>query len=157
RGRIGESWHSQRWDSFTLNTPNWYSLLPGQDLTGRDPDAFMSRREYIDQLDDYAARFQLPVRVNVRVVALERGPDGNRFLVRTSVEGGDVTWHCERAVIASGIMSQPKRPAISTQFPDYVHQLHAAEFRSAQALPQGSVLVVGSGQSGCQIAEDLLS
>jgi putative flavoprotein involved in K+ transport len=156
RGRIGESWHSQRWDSFTLNTPNWCSLLPGEELDGRDPDAFMSGRQFIDALDAYAARLQLPVRENAGVVALERALDGDGFLVRVRDGCGEATWHCKQAVIASGIMSRPKWPAIGARVTDGVRQLHAADFRSADALPEGGVLVVGSGQSGCQITEDLV-
>jgi putative flavoprotein involved in K+ transport len=98
----------------------------------------------------------LPVRANSGVVAIERGLDGNGFLARVKHGRGEASWHCEQVVIASGMMSRPNWPAIGTLGADGIRHLHAADFRSADALSEGGVLVVGSAQSGCQITKDLV-
>ncbi len=157
RGRIGETWLSQRWDSFKLNTPNFMSVLPGLPYDGPEPDAFMRRDELVRYFQGYAGRFRLPIRTGVSVVSVEQADDGKRFIVTTRPEGKETEPVSSRAVVvASGIQRTPKMPPIRSRIPGRVAQLHTADYRNAKALPPGAVVVVGSGQSGCQIVEDLL-
>lgn len=153
RGRIGESWLSQRWDSFVLNTPAALSLLPGDDLAGADPESFWTRDELVARYRAYAARFDLPVREDATV--LDVSPSSAGFAVRV---GGDTgTLDTRNVVIASGLMQAGKRPAAAAQVPATLPSLHASDYRNASTLPPGAVLVVGAAQSGCQIAEDLIA
>ncbi len=158
RGRIGESWLSQRWDSFTLNTPNAMNVLPGLPYDGPEPDGFWLPDEQIAYFRRYIERFSLPVVTGVTVIAIERSDDDRYFVVQTLAGGQAATSVLARAlVIASGSQQAPKLPPVHTQVADDVLQLHTAGYRNTAALPPGAVVIVGSGQSGCQIAEDLLA
>ena len=154
RGRVGESWRSQRWDSFVLNTPNAMSVLPGDPYTGDNPEGFWTRDELLARYRDYVARFGLPVREGVAVVDVSSTSEG--FVVRIE-PGEEQALEARNVVIASGLMQAEKRPATAAQVPDSLPSVHASEYRNASALPPGAVLVVGAAQSGCQIAEDLLA
>jgi putative flavoprotein involved in K+ transport len=144
-----EAWRNHRWDSFTLNTPNWQSALPGAPHAG-DPDAFMSRAEIIAYLERYAER--LPVRYNTRVVSIERDARWGSYVVATAEAQSFVA---RNVVIATGLYQRPNIPAFAANFPAQVLQIHSDDYRNPQALPSGAVLVVGSAQSGAQIAEEL--
>ncbi len=157
RGKIGESWRSQRWDSFALNTPNWLSTLPGDTYKGDFPEGFLLRDEFVDYLNDYADRFKLPVKEESQVISvIQRSKEGFFEVNYKNIELEDKVY-CKQLVLASGVMSAPKTPSISADFPEDIGQLHAATYKNPGLLPAGAVLVVGSGQSGCQIAEDLLN
>jgi putative flavoprotein involved in K+ transport len=119
RGRIGESWLSQRWDSFKLNTPNFMNVLPGLPYDGPEPDGFWTRDDLLHYFQRYVKHFQLPVRTGVTVVSVEQAEDQQRFILKTRTD---------RQIEESVLSRSP-----------------------------GAILVVGGGQSGCQIAEDLLS
>ncbi len=154
RARIGESWRTQRWDSFMLNSPNKLNVLPGDAYTGDDPDGFSAARSFIAYLEGYAHRFGLPVREHSPVMSVERN---SRDYHVTALVGGKMKMYgCRQIVVASGAMSEPKAPRFSRAIPAGIRQYHAGEYRSPSELPPGSVLVVGSAQSGLQIAEDLL-
>ena len=158
RGRIGESWLSQRWDSFKLNTPNFMNVLPGLPYEGPAPDGFWRHDELVDYFQRYAEHFHLPVRTGVTVVSVERAEDEERFIVKTRVGRQVEESVVSRSiVVAAGIKQTPKTPPLHSRLPRDIAQLHTADYRSAAALPPGAIVVVGSGQSGCQIAEDLLS
>jgi putative flavoprotein involved in K+ transport len=158
RGRIGESWLTQRWDSFRLNTPNFMNVLPGFPYDGSEPDGFWRRDELVHYFQRYVEHFQLPVRTGVTVVSVERTEDEKRFIVKTRIHGQVEESELSRSVvIASGIQHTPKSPPIRSRIPDNIAQLHTADYRNATSLGPGATVVVGSGQSGCQIAEDLLS
>ncbi len=158
RGRIGETWLSQRWDSFQLNTLNSMNVLPGLPYRGPEPDGFWRQHELVAYFQDYVERFQLPVRTGVRVTSLERAEDNGNFVVTTRADGGgEETVLCRAVVAACGMQDVPKIPALQEQLPGEVTQLHTADYRNPGALPPGAVVVVGSAQSGCQIAEDLLA
>jgi putative flavoprotein involved in K+ transport len=146
--RIGHAWRTQRWDSFCLVTPNWQCRLPGHAYSGSDPDGFMLKDQIVDYLEQYVARFAPPVREGVEVQRIVRG---ERYRVSTS--SGDFL--ADQVVIAAGGYHRPKVPPMAAALDPAIAQLDAASYRNAQALPPGAVLVVGSGQSGCQIAEDL--
>jgi putative flavoprotein involved in K+ transport len=148
RGRVAQTWRD-RWDSFCLVTPNWTVQLPGYAYDGDDPDGFMPRDELVAYFERYAAAGELPVREGVDVRSIERS--SGAFTLRTST--GDLT--ANAVVIATGAYQRPHRPEAATTLPSGLLQLDVEDYRSEQALPPGRVLVVGSGQSGCQIAEEL--
>jgi putative flavoprotein involved in K+ transport len=158
QGRIGESWLSQRWDSFRLNTPNLRNTLPGLPYDGPEADGFSSVEPLIDYFQEYVDRFQLPVRSGVTVVSVERAKDQDGFLVRTRTdEQPEESVVSRSVVVACGIQRVPRIPALHAKLPGDIVQCHASAYRNPQELPPGAVVVVGSGQSGCQITEDLLT
>ncbi|MEJ2736872.1 MAG: NAD(P)-binding domain-containing protein [Anaerolineae bacterium] len=144
-----EAWRNHRWDSFTLATPNWTVRMPGAEYQGDDPDGFMPREEVVAYLEGYIERFRLPIRYGVRVSSVEK--NGAGYLVHT----GEATVKADNVVIATGLFQQPKIPPFSADLPLEVLQLHSSEYRNPAGLPPGAVLVVGSAQSGGQIAEEL--
>lgn len=150
--RIGESWRSRRWDSFTLVTPNWMLNLPGFPYRGQDQDGFLPREEVVDYLERYAASFGAPVRQGVRVEAVELAPSQGGYHVRTR-QHGDLA--APVVVVATGFFEMPRIPAVAERLPPSVVQIHSSAYKRPDQLPAGAVLVVGSGQSGCQIAEEL--
>jgi len=154
RGRVGETWRSQRWDSFTLNTPTWMSCLPGGPAPG-PPDGFLARDAWIAHLDDHARSAELPVRTGAEVTGLDSRPDGT-FEVRLGGPNPE-TIEARCVVVASGAQGEPRMPALASDLPVGVEQLHTVAYRNPAQLPAGAVLVVGSAQSGGQIAEDLLA
>jgi len=139
----------KRWDSFTLITPNWMIRLPGAEYQGDDPDGFMPRDEVIEYLEDYVARFSLPIRYETRVISVE--PTEAGYLVKTG--GADV--EAANVVVATGLNQQPRVPAFAAGLSPTIHQLHSSQYRNPEALPNGGVVVAGSAQSGCQITEEL--
>lgn len=150
RNRIGHSWLAKRWDSFCLVTPNWQCLLPGYHYPGDDPHGFMLRDEIVKYVEDYAKSFSPPLQEGVEVVRLRTNSQGV-FELTTSI--GNYT--ADQVVIATGGYHNPKVPKIAELLPKDIVQLHSSEYRNPQSLPDRDVLVVGTGQSGCQIAEDL--
>lgn len=148
RGRVGQAWRA-RWDSFCLVTPNWSVRLPGGDYAGPDPDGFMPRDEIAGFLGAYASSFGAPVREGVDVTAVAR--DGSGFTVRTTA--GD--FRVRELVLATGAFQQPHRPAAAASLPVDIVQLDLTGYRNPGALPPGAVLVIGSGQSGVQLAAEL--
>jgi putative flavoprotein involved in K+ transport len=144
-----EAWRTGRWDSFALVTPNWMTALPGAEYAGGDPDGFMPRDEVVAYFDRYVESFKPPLRCSTRVTSLER--DRTRYLIRT--DSGAVS--ADNVVIATGFFQRPKVPADSVGFHEEIQQLHSSAYRSPDELQPGAVLVVGSGQSGGQIAEEL--
>jgi putative flavoprotein involved in K+ transport len=151
RGRVGEAWRSQRWDGFYLNTPNWSQLLPGCRYEGPDPDAFASLREVISRLEQYAKSFASPVREGVEVTRVRR--DGNAFRVES--HGNEIS--AEHVIVAAGAYQRPTPTPLLHALPAEIQRWHTSEYRRPSQLPPGAVLVIGSGQSGCQIAEELLA
>lgn len=141
-------WRNERWDSFTLVTPNWSFRLPGGEYDGPDPDGFMSCDEIIGRFEQYVERFQLPIQYNTRVVSVEL-LDGYR------VQTSESTFAAKNVVMATGFFQQPKLPSSAVNLSPSIMQLHSSAYRNAASLPEGAVLVVGSAQSGCQIAEEL--
>ena len=144
------AWRNHRWDSFTLNTPRWQSRLPGVHYGKDDPDGFMPRDEVVAWFEELAR--PLPVRYRTRVVGIERDSKGDRYTVE--IEGGE--WiKARNVVVATGLYQTPKIPALSGDFPPHIQQLHSDSYRNPGQLLPGAVLVVGSAQSGAQIAEEL--
>lgn len=145
---VADAWH-KRWDSFTLITPNWTVQLPGAEYQGAHPDGFMVRDEVIAYFEDYIEQFNLPIKYNCQVISIEAMEIG--YLVMTN-QG---KFKAANVVIATGMYQQPRIPAFSSNLPAEIQQLHSSEYHNPEALPEGAVLVVGSAQSGAQIAEEL--
>jgi putative flavoprotein involved in K+ transport len=148
--RASNSWRNGRWDSFTLITPNWALRMPGAEYNGAEPDAFMPRKELISYLEHYIERFQLPVQYNTCVTAVER-LNGKGYRLQTP----ECTFEAKNVLIATGFFQQPRIPSSAAKLSSSMKQIHSSEYRNPDLLPSGAVLVVGSGQSGCQIAEEL--
>jgi putative flavoprotein involved in K+ transport len=144
---LGQSWRS-RWDSLKLFTPAQYDALPGMPFPAAS-DTYPSKQPVADYLQAYADAFRLPVRLNARVTSLSRTADG--FEVRTA---GD-TFHARQVVVATGPFQVPFVPPAAGGLDSSVVQAHSADYRNPEALPDGPVLVVGGGNSGFQIAEEL--
>jgi putative flavoprotein involved in K+ transport len=149
RGRVGQTWRG-RWDSFCLVTPNWSVRLPGYPYQGPEPDGFMPKDQIVAYLEGYAASFGAPVREGVEVVSLAPAPGGG-FRFETSA--GDL--RAGSVVLATGAYQRPHRPPGAATLPAGLPRLDVDDYRNPEALPAGKVLVVGSGQSGAQIAEEL--
>jgi putative flavoprotein involved in K+ transport len=149
RGRIGETWRTQRWDSFRLNSPTIRSMLPGDSYDGPDPWGAITHYEFVAYLEGYAERHRLPVTTQTPVKELTR--DNGVFRVATA--RGPLL--ARNVVIATGDQNRPVRPPGSADLPAALRQIDSSAYRSAAELEHGAVLVVGSGQSGGQIAEDL--
>jgi putative flavoprotein involved in K+ transport len=146
---VANAWRNQRWDSFTLVTPNFQVRMPGAEYNGDDPYAFMSLAEVVHYFDDYVERFELPVHCDVEVFSVEKLRD--KYLVRTS-EG---EYQADNVVIATGLYQAPRIPKFSERIAPSIQQIHSMEYKNPTLLPAGAVLVVGTGQSGAQIAEEL--
>jgi putative flavoprotein involved in K+ transport len=149
--KIGYAWRSKRWDSFCLVTPNWQCSLPGYQYPGNDPHGFMQQDKIVSYIQDYAASFNPPVKEGVEVLTVRKNSTQGIFEITTSI--GDYT--ADQVVIASGSYHRPKIPNISQRLPDAIAQMHSSEYKNPQSLSDKAVLVIGTGQSGCQIAEDL--
>lgn len=147
----GNAWRNHRWDSFTLNTPNWQSVMPGMEVPGASPDGFLTRDEVVAYFEEYVSKFRLPVRYGVQVQSVRSKFCGNGYVVETNAG----RFEAANVVIATGLYQRPKLPALAADFPEEIKQVHSDEYRNPESLPDGAVLVVGSGQSGGQIAEEL--
>ncbi|MBM7850986.1 putative flavoprotein involved in K+ transport [Methylopila capsulata] len=144
------TWSTQRWDSFSLVTPNWQCDLPGHPYDGPDPDGFMKKDEIVAYVRSFVEKVNPPIREGVSVTRVTRRPEGG-FAIATSE--GDFT--ADEIVVASGGYHTPIIPRMAEKLPKSIAQIHSEQYRNADQLPAGEVLVVGSGQSGAQIAEDL--
>lgn len=150
KNRVGAEWRHRRWDSFCLVTPNWQCDLPGFPYSGTDPHGFMPREEIVAYLEAYARSFAVPLHEGVTAQRLQGRRDGTFHLVTD--QGA---WTADHVVVATGPYQVPLVPRIGERLPEHVAQVHSADYRNPAQLPDGPVLVVGTGQSGCQIAEDL--
>ncbi|MES2683399.1 MAG: MSMEG_0569 family flavin-dependent oxidoreductase [Pseudomonadota bacterium] len=149
RHGIAHEWRHARWDSFCLVTPNWQCRLPGHPYDGTDPHGFMLKDEIVAYLESYVVSFQPPLFTQTAVQQLRPVADG--YALQTSA--GSIT--AKQVVVATGGYHTPIIPRAAERLPASVLQLHSAQYRNPQSLPPGAVLVVGTGQSGAQIAEDL--
>jgi putative flavoprotein involved in K+ transport len=144
------AWKDQRWDTFCLVTPNWQCKLPGWEYNGSDPHGFMKKAEIIEYVEGFAKHVNAPLLDHVSVRRVARRANGG-FDISTSK--GEFT--ADQVVVASGGYHQPIIPRLAERLPADIVQVHSEQYRNPQALPPGAVLVVGNGQSGAQIAEDL--
>ena len=153
RGRIGESWRSQRWDSFRFNSTNKLNILPGE-IEPDDPDAFGTVAEFLSNLERYVQKHLLPVLENSQVTSVEKNTEF--FEVSVSADGMINKYLCKQLLIASGAANKKLIPLLANNVPKNIIQLHTCEYKNTAQLPEGGVLVVGGAQSGIQITEDLL-
>jgi putative flavoprotein involved in K+ transport len=144
---IGESWR-RRWDSLTLFSTRRHSALPGLPLPG-DPNGWPTKNEVADYLAAYAEHFGIRVLLGTAVTRVRR--DGAAF----AVDAGLQTFRAADVVVATGPFQRPVIPATAVTFSATVRQLHSSEYRNADELPHGPVLVVGGGNSGVQIAAEV--
>ena len=156
--QVAHSWRDERWDTFCLVTPNWQCKLPGYAYAGSDPKGFMLKDEIVSYVEGYQAKFDLPVREGVMVESLTEIPGGGtpgggtaRFELATS-QG---VFTAQQVVVATGAYHKASLPSYVSEIPAAVVHLHSSNYKNPEALPEGAVLVVGTGQSGAQIAEDL--
>lgn len=151
---VTHTWRNQRWDAFSLVTPNWQCALPGysynDDFKGTDPHGFMKKDEINQYLAGFVKKVNAPVREGVAVQRVIPRTEGG-YQVHTS-QG---EFSADQVIVASGGYHTPIIPRLAERLPAEVNQIHSEQYRNPQALPAGNVLVVGSGQSGAQIAEDL--
>ncbi|PUA19429.1 MSMEG_0569 family flavin-dependent oxidoreductase [Glaciimonas sp. PCH181] len=150
KNRLGHAWRSERWDSFCLVTPNWQCTLPGFPYAGNDPYGFMKKDDIVDYIDQYISSFQPPAAEGVAVTRLSRNVE-NIFEIETS----QCTLTADQVVVAIGGYHIPILPPAAEKLPAHILQLHSSDYVNPESLPAGEILVVGTGQSGCQIAEDL--
>ncbi|HVK99391.1 MAG TPA: MSMEG_0569 family flavin-dependent oxidoreductase [Dongiaceae bacterium] len=147
--RVMQAWKEKRWDSFTLVTPNWQCLLPGHPYQGNDPHGFMKRDEIIEYLNAFEDKVQAPVLEQTAVTRIQH--DGEMFRIETS----NGSFSADQVVVASGSYQTPIIPRSAERLPNHIQQMHSEQYKNPGQLGNGAVLVVGSGQSGAQIAEDL--
>ncbi|MFL9916597.1 MSMEG_0569 family flavin-dependent oxidoreductase [Paraburkholderia fungorum] len=150
KNTLTHTWRQQRWDAFCLVTPNWQCALPGYPYLGDDPHGFMKKHEIIDYLDGFIAHVDAPAIEHAEVKRVKQRDDGLYSIVTTQ---GDFT--ADQVVVASGGYHTPIVPRLAERLPASIVQLQSSAYRNPQALPEGAVMVVGTGQSGAQIAEDL--
>lgn len=150
KNRIGHSWRNDRWDSFCLVTPNWQCRLPDFPYAGPTPKGFMVKDEIVAYIEAFAAKVAPPIREGVAVRRVAAAP-GGAFLVETT----DGDYLADQLLVATGGYDIPIIPPCARSLPPDILQLHSVTYRNPQSLPPGAVLVVGSGQSGVQIMEDL--
>jgi putative flavoprotein involved in K+ transport len=146
---IGAAWRA-RWESLTLFTPRRYNSLPGLPFPG-DPDGYPTRDEVIAYLEQYAATFELPVQLSSPVRRLTS--EGGRFVLE--VDGRTIT--ADQVVVATGPFQAPYVPEVASRLAPEAFQTHSTGYGKPTHVPQGTVLVVGGGNTGFQIAKELSS
>jgi putative flavoprotein involved in K+ transport len=152
RGRVGGRWRMERWDSLRFQFPNWSLQLPGYIYTGADPDGFAHYSEILRIIQAYAVNTRAPLREHTEVVTLSEDGDGTGFVVSLA----DGSLHARRVVVATGPFQRPFIPQLARDVSRSALQTDPTRYRHPGDLPDGAVLVVGSGASGCQIADELL-
>lgn len=150
RDRIAERWRTGRWDSLVANGPAWHDRFPNMHFDGIDPDAFPGKDAVADYFVAYAEKIKAPVRCGVDVTLVEKITNGSGFQITTSAG----TIMANRVIAATGPFQQPVIPPIVPADARLI-QLHSHDYKNPAQLPDGAVLVVGSGSSGTQIADEL--
>jgi putative flavoprotein involved in K+ transport len=149
KNRVAHSWGEERWDTFCLVTPNHQCSLPGYRYKGSDPEGFMVKDEIVAFLEGYVRDFRPPIREGVEVFSVTRN-DGCFEL-----DTNQGTWRCDGVVVAIGAFHTPIVPEGADRIPSDIMQIHSADYRNPGQIPAGETVIVGNGQSGCQIMEDL--
>jgi len=150
KNRIAEAWRSGRWDSLVANGPAWHDRFPGMAFPECAPDSFVAKEKVADYFVAYAEKFHAPIRTGVEVLRVERNSGRAGFTVYTS-EG---VIEAQRIVAATGPFQKQVIPGIAPRS-ERLTQIHSADYRNPQQLPEGGVLVIGAGSSGVQIADEL--
>jgi putative flavoprotein involved in K+ transport len=147
RGEVANSWRNERWDSLKLLTPNWQSRLPGFEYAGEDPDGFMSMPEVVEFIEEYAKFSASPVQTDTTVQSVQRHLGAYRVVTNRGV------WHAKAVVIASGACNIANKPRASQDVPEGIASLTAHDFRNADQLEPGGVLIVGASATGLQFLQ----
>ncbi len=149
RAEVANSWSTQRWDSFTLLTPNWQTRLPGRAYAGDDPDGFMTGAEIVRFIQTYADSVDAPIATGTTVSAVRGVVDGYEVVTDHG------TWTCRCVVLAAGACSRPSIPEFAPSVPEGIEQVDPLEYRNPERLGDGGVLVVGAAATGLQLAEEI--
>src|SRR6202166_378536 len=149
RGEVANSWRTERWDSLRLLTPNWQCRLPGYAYDGGDPDGFMTMPEVVDFIDDYAKVIAAPVQSGTTVTSVRRTDGG----YHVTTDQGE--WECRTVVLATGAFNVPRVPLFAEAVPSSVATMTPMEYRNAEQLGEGGVMVVGASATGVQIAAEI--
>ena len=148
--RIGHAWREDRWDTFCLVTPNWQCTLPDYPYQGPEPDGFMVKDQIVEYIEGFARMVDPPIHEGVEVIRISQDADG---LFHVESTAGD--WSADNVVMAISGYHVPSVPRVAERLPLDLHQIHSSLYRNPQQLPEGATLIVGTGQSGAQLAEDL--
>ena len=150
---MGESWRSQRWDAFRLNSTNRLNVLRGMICDEDTAEIFPDAPAFVSSLEQYVSAGQLPVGENSKIISVEK----TKEFFDVAVQSNNLInmYCCKQVIIATGSANEIKIPSFSKNISPDIKQLHTSEYRNAGKLPAGDVLVVGSAQSGVQIAADL--
>lgn len=149
KNRIAEAWRTRRWDSLVANGPCWHDRFPNMEFD-LDPDSFVHHDQVAEYFEKYAKRFNAPIYSNVEVKRIQANAQAAGFIVETSK--GTLT--AQRVVVATGPFQKAIIPSIAPQQTG-LYQIHSDQYKNPQQIPEGAVLVVGSGSSGIQIADEL--
>jgi putative flavoprotein involved in K+ transport len=149
RDDVAHSWRTERWDSFTLLTPNWQTRLPGRTYDGDDPDGFMTGAEIAGFIAEYAVAVDAPVQPDTTVTAVREASAGYEVVTDQG------TWRCRCVVLASGACNLPSTPAFAAAVPPAIEVVNPLEYRNPDQLPLGGVLVVGAAATGIQLADEI--
>ena len=149
RGEVANTWKTERWDSLTLLTPNWQSRLPGYGYEGDDPHGYRAMPETIAFIERYADVISAPVQTHTEVTSVRSGNGG--YTVATNQSD----WQCRTVVLASGACNIPHVPAVAAAVPAAINTLTPVQYRNADQLEDGGVLVVGAAATGIQIADEI--
>lgn len=152
RERLAQRWRSERWDSLYFQFPNWSLRLPGYDYDGDAPDAFSHYSDVVGRLETYAEMIDAPLRCGAAATSMTRDPSTGRFSIITP----ESVLEASQVVMATGPFQRAVVPSVAQALPADVFQVHSSRYRNPDLLPAGAVLVVGSGGSGAQIAEELI-
>jgi len=149
--QVADAWRNRRWDSFTLVSPNWTFRLPGAEYADSEPDGFMPKADIVRRFEQYEQENHLPVSYSTKVTRVEPIKDHYRYRIFTD----NKIYESKNVIIATGLYHNVKIPAFAAQIPQDILQIPSDAYRNSQTLPPGAALVVGSAQSGSQIAEEL--
>ncbi|HUF14404.1 MAG TPA: NAD(P)-binding domain-containing protein [Acidimicrobiia bacterium] len=150
RGRVAETWRTQRWDTLRLLTPNWQTRLPDLAYDGADPDGYMTMPEVVDFIERYARVVEAPVMDQTLVESVARSGDGYQVVT------GDRIWQTEAVVLATGAFNLPRIPPEAQTLPGRVRSLSPVDYKTPDQFGEGKVLVVGASATGVQIADEAL-
>ena len=150
RSQRFHSWKNDRWDSFCLVTPNWQCRLPEWPYTGHDPTGYMVKDDIVDYLEGFANSFEPPIQEGVRVTDVERFPDG-----KISITTNKSRWLADFVILATGSYDLQVKPDFSKNLNPDIVQISSKSYKRPSDIPDGTCLVIGTGQSGVQMMEDL--
>jgi putative flavoprotein involved in K+ transport len=151
RNRVAERWRSERWDSLVANGPAWHDRFPALEFSDLDPNSFATKSRIVEYFESFARQIAAPIRCGVKVTSVEKLSGGTGFRAETS----DGVIEAKNVVAATGPFQRPLMPDVVPENSG-IMQMHSNSYKNPSQLSEGSVLVVGAGSSGNQIADELL-